>query len=139
MNMKKPAWEVDSNGCWICTSHRKDTGGYPHAIREGKSMRVSHMMLGGVPKGKIVLHSCDVPACINPAHLRVGTHLENSRDRQQRNRTAIGEKCGSAVLTEELVRRLRNEKGSIAAIARKYNLAYNTVGHAIRRISWAHV
>ena len=28
----------------------------------------------------IVMHTCDMPACVNPAHLRVGTQLNNVRD-----------------------------------------------------------
>lgn len=39
-----------------------------------------------IPKGMCVLHSCDNPSCINPGHLRIGTHKENSQDMVLRNR-----------------------------------------------------
>lgn len=39
---------------------------------------------GPIPKGKHILHSCDVPACINPDHLRAGTCSENMKDIGQR-------------------------------------------------------
>lgn len=39
---------------------------------------------GEIPDGKFILHSCDVPACINPEHLRAGTGSENSKDISER-------------------------------------------------------
>lgn len=41
---------------------------------------------GPITKGLHVLHSCDTPACVKPEHLRVGTHQENMRDRDERGR-----------------------------------------------------
>lgn len=41
---------------------------------------------GPVPKGLLVLHSCDVRACVNPEHLRVGTCADNVSDMIKRGR-----------------------------------------------------
>lgn len=43
---------------------------------------------------QLVLHSCDVPNCINPKHLRVGTNKDNSDDKVSRCRQAKGEQNG---------------------------------------------
>ena len=34
----------------------------------------------------ILLHSCDNPPCVNPAHLREGTHQDNADDKMDRGR-----------------------------------------------------
>lgn len=36
--------------------------------------------------GKIVMHSCDMPACVNPDHLSWATTLDNVRDRYAKKR-----------------------------------------------------
>lgn len=39
-----------------------------------------------VPKGKIILHHCDNPRCVNHLHLYCGTPRDNMRDRTLRGR-----------------------------------------------------
>lgn len=41
---------------------------------------------GPVPKGLNILHKCDVPLCINPDHLFIGTPLDNARDKEAKGR-----------------------------------------------------
>ena len=44
------------------------------------------LALGDMPRELLALHSCDNPGCVNPAHLRIGTHAENHADCRSRGR-----------------------------------------------------
>lgn len=41
---------------------------------------------GPIPKGMVVMHSCDVPGCFNPDHLSIGTQADNSADMHAKKR-----------------------------------------------------
>lgn len=41
---------------------------------------------GPIPKDKIIMHSCDVVLCCNPAHLSLGTDAENMLDMHRKGR-----------------------------------------------------
>lgn len=41
-----------------------------------------------IPEGLFVLHHCDVPSCVNPQHLRVGTQQQNMEEMALRGRAA---------------------------------------------------
>ena len=43
--------------------------------------RVAYVVAKGpIPAGLAVMHTCDVPPCVNPAHLVLGTQGDNIRD-----------------------------------------------------------
>lgn len=79
------------DGCWLWTGATSRRG-YGSVTINGRSVathRASYEAYHGpIPDGLHVLHSCDTPACVNPEHLRVGTRLDNMRDRAERGRHA---------------------------------------------------
>jgi len=76
-----------------------------------------------------VLHRCDNPACQNPAHLFLGTQVDNMADmrRKGRERKAPGESNGSAKLTALQVAAIRADPRSQSAIAMAYGVVQTTI------------
>jgi hypothetical protein len=60
------------------------------------------------------MHFCDTPACINPAHLSVGTNIDNVADRHRKERDARGDRNG-ARLHPETRRGARNGRAKLSA------------------------
>jgi hypothetical protein len=81
-------------GCWLWNSSTYKSG-YGWLKVFGKVVsahRYSYELhKGEIPKGMHILHSCDVKTCINPEHLRPGTHQENMNEAVERSRIRSGE------------------------------------------------
>ncbi len=93
MTIAKDFWSYaepePNSGCWIWTGVRVP-GGYGGTTRGGvyqMAHRVAYeLAVGPIPKGLYVLHRCDLPPCVNPAHLWVGTQTDNMRDCKRKGR-----------------------------------------------------
>jgi len=75
--------------CWLWTGAVINNG-YGQ-FRVNRKTIVAHRVAydlyrGNIPKGKLVLHSCDNPPCVNPAHLFLGTQSDNVVDSIKKNR-----------------------------------------------------
>jgi hypothetical protein len=44
------------------------------------------LIYGSIPNGLNVLHRCDVPSCVNPYHLFLGTNSDNIKDAFRKGR-----------------------------------------------------
>ena len=130
-------FKVTGNGCHEITSHVKHPSGYVQLNRKVDGIvgiyahrYVYELKHGKIPKGKIILHSCDNRACINIFHLRAGTHKDNSNDCITRGRIANGEKIGTNKLSSSDVMRIRSLHGKISqrGIARMFNMSHTQIG-----------
>lgn len=103
------AW-VEKSGpdeCWIWKG-TKDRNGYGRFnIRNGINPMLSHrfawMDLHGRLPNDCLLHKCDNPSCVNPAHLFEGDRMDNVNDMMAKGRMPRGEKRGHAKLDREKV------------------------------------
>ena len=80
-------------------------------------------------KGEVARHTCDNPGCVNPDHIIAGTQLDNIRDREERNRTARGERIPWARLTDGQAENIAALNGVISAqeLANVYGVSRKTV------------
>jgi hypothetical protein len=80
------------SGCWLWTGAIASHG-YGHTRFDGETWyahRLSwHAHRGPITPGMWVLHRCDVPACVNPAHLFLGTATDNAQDRENKGRGRV--------------------------------------------------
>jgi hypothetical protein len=55
--------------------------------------RYAWILTHGEPDADLeIMHICDVPACCNPEHLKLGTHAENMADCVAKGRSNGGDK-----------------------------------------------
>lgn len=138
-------------GCWLWTDApgndgygRLQIGNTPK-----KAHRVSYELhVGPIPEGKFICHHCDVPLCVNPAHLYAGTPNDNNQDCVRRGRYVSGgkphpgEKNGRAKLTDDDVRRIRLR---VAAgekrrhIAKEFGMHNSSIERIVLGVRWGHV
>ena len=89
------SYRVDETGCWIWTASCA-ANGYGQ-IKVFGEMQSAHRFAyslhnGPIGHGEHILHSCDNKKCVNPDHLRAGSHAENMAEAAQRELMPKGRK-----------------------------------------------
>jgi hypothetical protein len=132
-----------SGSCWLWMGS-KTRKGYG-LIKNGGKTRQAHRLAweltnGGIPSGMVVMHKCDNPSCINPAHLSVGTIADNNLDKIAKGRHPTGaDAVTTAKLTPDDVRAIRASRGTSRRIAREYGVSEANIRLIRSRQSWRHV
>lgn len=158
-------WErvtkASEDDCWLWTGCIAGQMGYGTLALPGRKRIYAHRLSWQiankvpVPAGMLVLHNCDVPLCVNPHHLRVGTAKDNAHDAIVRGRAADatltahpGESNGRAKITAEdateirraflaAPRKTRIRRGALAAIASRYGITTQMVRYIGLSKNWA--
>lgn len=98
---------------------------------------------GPIPEGMVVMHSCDNPLCVNPAHLRTGSLKDNAQDMKAKGRGRYvswpGEANGNAVLNEDMVRVIRASKLPPRRLAAALGISEGSVHDVLKGRRWTHL
>lgn len=135
--------------CWPWVG-AKEWAGYGKFCMHDKSMKANTwaLIIAGVPRpdrpNHLALHSCDNRLCVNPSHLRWGSHQDNANDRTQRRGNysrlnLCGKTQSVAKLDAVSAREVFLAEGRHKDIAEKYGVSRTLVGSVKNLKVWAHV
>lgn len=133
-------------GCWLWTGGIVDGYGYLSGV--GYAHRVAYRLLvGPIPDGLCVCHTCDNRRCVKPGHLFLGTNADNVADKVRKNRQhkPKGLLNGRALLDEETVKAIRQRYiphhivHGCEAMAREYGVCFSAIHRVIKHRSWRHI
>lgn len=135
-----------NTGCWLWMACCKDNG-YGQVTDDEGRRRGAHVVsyevfAGPVPDGMCVCHKCDVRACVNPAHLFLGTKGDNNRDAMQKGRNSRGEHRYNAKLSADDVRAIRagaTRGERDADLAKEFDVHRRAIWQIKAGRTWRHV
>lgn len=138
---------ADATECWLWLG-RTGRGGYGIISWKGRNQRASRLSFelsnGPIPAGALVCHACDNPACVNPAHLHLGTSQSNILEKYGRGRAddRKGDRHPMARLRPTDVLEIRRAAGcghTHQQIAERFGISRQYAGKIIRGENWSHI
>ena len=145
-------WEVAHavpDGECLLSTQRPTTGGYARMRINGRAWRLPRAVLQR-KLGRPILpredtrHACHRPICINPAHLSVGSRLENMSDSVKAGRCPGGKVSGYAhgcsKLNPEQVAGIRQRYAAddvtMTRLGEEYGVNRHTISRVVRKESY---
>lgn len=144
----------EATGCWIWGGAIAGDG-YGKLKRQGKTLRAHRFfyskLVGPIPAGLVVCHRCDTPLCVNPAHLFIGTHLDNERDKDRKGRRSQspsishpqclprGSRHHKAKLTDVAVAEIRGSTTATRLLAERYGVSMSAIQRVRKGTTWGHI
>ena len=130
--------EKKSDGCWIWIGSKKRNG-YGRTNHGSKSKIASRfsyeLFIGPIEDKKMICHTCDIPSCVNPEHLWVGSAIENMMDMVDK-----GRQYSKLTPTDVFKIRTMIDNGyNQAAIKEKFNVSSSQISNIKARRVWKHV
>ena len=149
MNTEAEVWarirKLGPDACWPWLGARTARG-YGNVQYNGKWLYAHRLVytwaVGAIPPGMDVCHTCDNPPCCNPAHLFLGTRMQNMADAVRKGRVANGERLPQSKLSEKsvvLARRAYRVGMTIEEIAALCRMSEQAIRRAVLKESWRHV
>lgn len=135
-----------SDGCWIWRGTQNGRGyGFFYIARKQRLVHryAYELLIGPIRDGAVVMHTCDVPLCVRPEHLKAATQRENMLDMKSKGRQLFGTRNHHAGLTDDDVRTIRADyaagRANMPQLARRYGQSAANMHRVIHRMVWTHV
>jgi len=130
---------VPWSGCWIWL-RSTDGDGYGLHYYQGKKHRAHRrsyeLFNGQIQDGMLVCHRCDTPACVNPAHLFLGSCKDNLQDALKKRRFAVGEKNNKAKLTAYQVEFIKTCRLPTSQLVHDFGVSKSSINRIKRGATW---
>jgi hypothetical protein len=140
-----------TESCWLWTgqlrqrSDRKESNGRYGVLTLGRNAgnKGAHVVSWFLAHGEwptlCVLHTCDTPACVNPAHLFLGTNADNVADKLAKGRQPHGDQRASKLSSENVLElfALRRAGWLGRDLALRYGINIGYVYHILSGRKWA--
>ena len=152
---------LKGSSCWMWSGYVGDRGyGYfiPHHGHKVCAHRYAYYISNkSFDESLLVCHKCDVPLCVRPSHLFLGTVEDNVADRCKKGRTASGASHWTRKYPNLVVRGERNNKSKLCrdqvreirdlhkdgmtkkSLATIFKVSRRSIKLVIERKSWKHV
>ncbi len=142
-----------TESCWIWRGQIQPAGyglffrARPDGPRRDVQVhRLSYeLATGHLPTSKeFICHHCDNPPCVNPAHLFIGSVMDNMADMRRKHRSAWGEHSGHAKLSASDVRDIRQTAESSRTwdtyreLARRFSVSDTHIYGIVTGRFWTH-
>ena len=141
-----------NSGCWLWLGSWSPKTGYGRFRMNSDAtmaLDLAHraswrLHRGDIPSGRLVCHKCDNRACVNPDHLFLGTHADNSADASRKGRLRWkgprdlpkGENHPMARLSKEDVLAIRSSDEKGADLARRFAVSQNNISRIRKNTIW---
>lgn len=139
------------DACWDWLASKRNGYG---VIGSGQAHRVIYahrysweFWIGPIPSdgpghhGWCIIHTCDNRACVNPAHMRLGSQHDNVRDMIDKGRHGLASKSGWRLKADQ-VREIRSLVASgvrMVPVSERFGITRQTVSMIVNRHIWRNI
>lgn len=113
-------------------------------VRYNGGMHQAHrlfyeLLKAPIQKELLACHKCDTRLCVNPDHIFIGTHYDNSHDSIKKGRWPEGESSSSSKLTERQILEISESKERRTILAKKFGVSKQHISKIRRGDAWKHI